>query len=261
MAASANPSGNHHQEQSSFNGGPAASTSNGNSGPGHDNSGTASAMKHNPGIATDWTAEEQTILETGLNKHASVSKINQYAKIAMELPKKTVRDVALRAKWMDTCPADLMSFKTFIQRKDINKRRKEDHTRKSKDKREKVTDSSPKSSQLHASRPAGHPYPVPAVPLDDEDGVSYEAIGGHTGELLQQNKLFFQKISANFSSYQIQENISLFCQARENLLKILNNCSVNDTPEVMRQMPQLPVKLNEDLANTFLPPTNHQKQS
>lgn len=68
MAASANPSGNHHQEQSSFNGGPAASTSNGNSGPGHDNSGTASAMKHNPGIATDWTAEEQTILETGLNK-------------------------------------------------------------------------------------------------------------------------------------------------------------------------------------------------
>lgn len=29
------------------------------------------------------------------------------------------------------------------------------------------------------------------------------AIGGHTGELLQQNKLFFQKISANFSSYQV----------------------------------------------------------
>lgn len=72
MAASANPSGNqHHQEQSSFNGGgggPAASTSNGNSGQVHDNSGTGSAMKHNPGISTDWTAEEQAILDNGLTQ-------------------------------------------------------------------------------------------------------------------------------------------------------------------------------------------------
>ena len=68
MAASANPSGNQHQEQSSLNGGAAASTSNGNSGQGNDNSATASAMKHNPGIATDWTAEEQSILENGLTK-------------------------------------------------------------------------------------------------------------------------------------------------------------------------------------------------
>ena len=73
MAASTNPSGNHNPEHSSFNGGAVASTSNGNSGRGHDNSGTASAMKHNPGIATDWTTEEQLILETGLTELVSFS--------------------------------------------------------------------------------------------------------------------------------------------------------------------------------------------
>ncbi|CAO2821802.1 unnamed protein product [Amaranthus hypochondriacus] len=241
MAASANPSGNQHHEQSSLNGGAAASTSNGNSGQGNDNSATASAMKHNPGIATDWTAEEQSILENGLTKYASVSSILRYAKIAMELPSKTVRDVALRARWMN--------------KKEISKRRKEDHARKSKDKREKVTESSSKSSQLHASRPGGHPYPAPSVPLDDEDGISYKAIGGPTGELLEQNKQYFQQISTNFSSYKIHDNVALFVQARNNLFKVLNNCNVHDTPEIMKQMPPLPVKLNEELASTILPPS------
>uniref|UniRef100_A0A803KTK1 Uncharacterized protein n=1 Tax=Chenopodium quinoa TaxID=63459 RepID=A0A803KTK1_CHEQI len=194
MAASANPSGNqHHQEQSSFNGGgPAASTSN----------------------------------EAVNPLYASVSSIIRYAKVAMDLPNKTVRDVALRARWMN----------------------------------EKVTESSSKSSQLHASRPGGHTYPVPAVPLDDEDGISYKAIGGHVGELLEQNKQFFQQISANFSSYQIQENISLFRQAYDNIKKLLNNNgNVDDTPEIMRQMPQLPVKLNEELTMAIIPASNHSK--
>lgn len=248
MAASANPSGNHHQEQSSFNGGPSASTSNGNSGSGHDNSGTASAMKHNPGIATEWTAEEQTILENGLSQYALKSSIIRYAKIAMELPNKTVRDVALRSRWMN--------------KKEMSKRRKEDHTRKSKDKREKVTDSSSKSSQLHASRPGAHPYPMPTVSLDDEDGISYKNIGGETGKLLEQNKEMFQKIQNNFATYQpsyIQDNINLLCQARDNLRKIMN--SVSDTPEIMKQMPPLSAVVNDDIANIILPSTNHQNQS
>ena len=67
MGASSNPSGNHLQDQASFNGGGAPSTSNGNSGPGHPAS-SASGMKHNPGISPDWTAEEQAILDEGLVK-------------------------------------------------------------------------------------------------------------------------------------------------------------------------------------------------
>lgn len=232
MAASANQ----HQEQSAFNGASTSNPSNGNSGTRQDNSATASAMKHNPGIDTDWTAEEQAILDDGLVKYASDSSVVRYAKIALQLPNKTVRDVALRSRWMN--------------KKEISKRRKEDHSRKSKDKKEKVNDSSSKSSQL-ASRPGAHPYSVPAVCLDNDDGISYKAIGGPTGELLEQNARFFEQITANFSSFQIQENINLFCQARENLTKIMN--SMNDTPEIMKQMPPLPVKLNEEVANTILP--------
>ncbi|CAO2838209.1 unnamed protein product [Amaranthus hypochondriacus] len=239
MAASTNPSGNHNPEHSSFNGGAVASTSNGNSGQGIDNSGTASAMKHNPGIAIDWTTEEKIILETGLTEYASISSVLRYAKIAMKLPGKTVRDVALRAKWMN--------------KKESNKRRKEDHAKKSKEKREKVTESSSKSSQLQPSRPGAHPYHVPEVQFDDEDGISYDAIGGEIGELLEQNKQYFQQISANFSSYKLNDNVSLLMQVRNNLRKVINNCNVNDTPEIMKQMPPLPAKLNEEQANMILP--------
>lgn len=66
----ANPSGNHHeasQPSSSFDGG---NPSNGNSThvPVADNSSSAIAMKHNPGISTDWTSDEQVTLEEGLKK-------------------------------------------------------------------------------------------------------------------------------------------------------------------------------------------------
>lgn len=59
-----NPSGNHH-EPSSFNGGNSA---NENSGPVSGQESSGAAMKHNPGIATEWTAEEQAILEEVLSK-------------------------------------------------------------------------------------------------------------------------------------------------------------------------------------------------
>ncbi|XP_074320066.1 uncharacterized protein LOC141656872 [Silene latifolia] len=253
MAASANPSGNQEQQQqnqSSINGGTANCNnnsnnngiSNGNSGVNYDNnSGVLSGIKHNPGISTDWTAEEQAILDDGLVKYASESNVVRYAKIALSMPNKTVRDIALRCRWLN--------------KKEVSKRRKDDHTRKSKDKREKVTENTSKPPHV-TSRPSGHPYSMPAVPVDSEDGISYEAIGGPTGEILKQNQQFFQQISANFSSFQVQDNISLFCQARDNLAKIMN--SMSDTPEIMKQMPPLPVKLNEELANTILPRTGLQ---
>ena len=55
----ANPSGNH-QEHTHVVSSSAPETS-----------GAALAMKHNPGISLDWTAEEQAILEDGLSKSVS----------------------------------------------------------------------------------------------------------------------------------------------------------------------------------------------
>ncbi|XP_043707958.1 uncharacterized protein LOC122657350 [Telopea speciosissima] len=247
MAASANPSGNQEGSHgtSSYNGvASGGNPCNGNSSAVAENSGLAHTLKHNPGLSTEWTAEEQSIVDEGLTKFASESSIVRYAKIAMQLQDKTVRDVALRLRWMT--------------KKENGKRRKEDHNfaRKNKDKKEKVTEPSAKSTQLGA-RPNVPQYALPMIPNDD--GISYEVIGGATGQMLEQNAQAFNQISVNLSAYQIQENINLFCQARDNILMILKD--LNDMPGVMNQMPPLPVKVNEELVNSILPGTTLPMQS
>ncbi|KAF2300303.1 hypothetical protein GH714_011553 [Hevea brasiliensis] len=233
----ANPSGTHHQDanhaSSSF-GGANPTNGHGNSGP----ESSVTALKHNPGISTDWSLE--AILEDGLAKYAAESSIIRYAKIALQLQNKTVRDVALRCRWMT--------------KKENSKRRKEDNlARKNKDKKERVADPSMKASHF-MGRPNFPPYATPMLPVDYDDGISYEAIGGITGELLEQNAKVFNQISANLSTMQLQENISLLCQTRDNILKIMSE--LNDMPDVMKQMPPLPVKLNEELGRTILPRPN-----
>lgn len=248
MAASANPAGNNnHQHQEG------GSTSNGNGANGisvPENSvvgPTQNALRHNPGLAVEWTPDEQSVLEDLLSKYTSDSNIVRYAKIAVKLQDKTVRDVALRCRWMT--------------RKESGKRRKEDtnSSRKSKDKKEKVADASVKSASHVANRANGPPYAQAAVSMDSDDGISYKAIGGAAGQLLEQNAQALDQISANFAAFKIHENINLFSQARNNILTIMND--LNDMPEIMKQMPPLPVKLNEELASSILPRAAMQKKS
>ncbi|CAN7075578.1 unnamed protein product [Brassica oleracea var. botrytis] len=249
MAASSNPTeGSSAAEKISSsaaaatNGGAVNSVENG----GMDNSETISALRHNPGISVDWTLEEQSLLEDLLAKYASQPTIVRYAKIAMKMKDKTVRDVALRCRWMT--------------KKENGKRRKEDHSsRKSKDKKEKTTDSPAKSLSHLNVHPNGPSYAPPMMPIDTDDGVSYKAIGGVSGDLLEQNAQMFNQVSTNFSAFQIHENVNILCKARDNILSILND--LNDMPEVMKQMPPLPVKVNQDLANSILPRPPHQMKS
>lgn len=244
MAASANPSGNNNQEGSTSNGNGA----NGISVPENSVVGpTQAALRHNPGLCVEWTPDEQSVLEDLLAKYAADSSIMRYAKIAVKLQDKTVRDVALRCRWMT--------------KKENGKRRKEDNSssRKSKDKKEKVTDPSAKSSSHATNRANGPPYVQAVIPMDSDDGISYKAIGGTSGQLLEQNAQALDQISANFAAYKIHENINLFTQARNNILTILND--LNDMPEIMKQMPPLPVKLNEELASSILPRASMQKKS
>ncbi|KAL6576970.1 hypothetical protein OROMI_011246 [Orobanche minor] len=192
---------------------------------------TQAALRHNPGLSLDWTPEEQSMLEDLLAKsgYASESTVVRYAIIAQALRDKTVRDVALRCRWMS--------------KKENGKRRKdENNSRKNKDKKEKVTDSLPKSSQV--ANCSGDPlYVQSMMSMDSDDGISFKAIGGAVGQLLELNAQALDQISANFSACKIHENINLFCQARNS----------SDMPEIMKQMPPLPVKLNDELANSILP--------
>ncbi|KAL9254167.1 hypothetical protein AKJ16_DCAP03499 [Drosera capensis] len=50
--------------------------------------------------AVDWSPSEQQLLQEGLVKFADEPSIMKYIKIAATLREKTVRDVALRCKWM-----------------------------------------------------------------------------------------------------------------------------------------------------------------
>ena len=82
MGANANPSGNqdgthggpgptslHDGGGGGGGGAPAGNPSNGSTAAaGGGNLGTAQAFKHNPGLSMEWSAEEQAVLEEGLNK-------------------------------------------------------------------------------------------------------------------------------------------------------------------------------------------------
>ncbi|KAB1999440.1 hypothetical protein ERO13_D12G146150v2 [Gossypium hirsutum] len=54
-----------------------------------------------------------------------------------------------------------------------------------------------------AARPNLSPYAPPVIPMDYDDGIPYRAIGGVTGELLEQNAHAFNQISANLAAFQV----------------------------------------------------------
>ncbi|CAN1297708.1 hypothetical protein LINPERPRIM_LOCUS23562 [Linum perenne] len=60
----------------------------------------APSFKNDSGLAAEWSVDEQYRLEEGLEKFSSEPSIMKYVKIAAMIPEKTVRDVALRCRWM-----------------------------------------------------------------------------------------------------------------------------------------------------------------
>ncbi|KAF8101223.1 hypothetical protein N665_0208s0017 [Sinapis alba] len=170
----------------------------------------SSEMKHLSGIAMVWSSEEQAILEDGLARYSSEPSpsISRYAKIASELQHKTVRDVAMRCRWIN------------------RKRRREDHNesgRASVDNKEMI-------DMVVASNSS------PRL-LREEDGIIME--------LLKQNELFLNQIYANLtSSSMLLENLTLFSKTRENIKNLVKNLHEN-APEPMKRMPW-PEKLSVD---------------
>ncbi|OIW01866.1 hypothetical protein TanjilG_07161 [Lupinus angustifolius] len=57
-------------------------------------------LKHDAGLAVEWSVDEQYKLEESLVQYADEPSILKYIKIAASLRDKTVRDVALRCRWM-----------------------------------------------------------------------------------------------------------------------------------------------------------------
>ncbi|KAH9323415.1 hypothetical protein KI387_018054, partial [Taxus chinensis] len=129
------------------------------SGNGSGNSGTPTTLKHDPGLAIEWSMDEQNIIEEGLQQYANESNFVKYIKIAALLPDKTVRDVALRCRWMS--------------KKENGKRRKGDEqnlAKKYKDRKEKFVDPSSKQpvQLVPQSNMATYASPMPST---DNGGV------------------------------------------------------------------------------------------
>uniref|UniRef100_A0A1D1Y114 Histone H2A deubiquitinase MYSM1 n=1 Tax=Anthurium amnicola TaxID=1678845 RepID=A0A1D1Y114_9ARAE len=174
-------------------------------------------LKHDTGLAVDWSLEEQSLLEKGLVKYFDEPYIMKYIKIAATLQNKTVRDVALRCRWMIEKQVE------FSSRADVV------------------------SSQ---------PPNIPACSfmmqhVNGINGISREvsSIDGATRLLLEENAQVLCQIENNLDALKLQDNIDLFFHTKNNINTILNRMS--EMPGIMSQMPPLPVSTNEEVVDAI----------
>ncbi|RMZ57422.1 hypothetical protein APUTEX25_004256 [Auxenochlorella protothecoides] len=217
-------------------------------------------------VSLDWSEEEQRALETGLARFPPTqgSPLAQYVRIALALPRKSVREVALRARW--TKQAAL-----------LKKRRTEElESGESAAKRPLLHNpllQVPQPSMPNWPGSMGglgpimmpsHPGPVPASAAPAPPPAQERATpapgpgrgGASLGSLLEANLALLQQFKGNMTHFRVHDNTRLLVQFRDNILAVIKQMESMDG--VMAQMPQLPVRyaadvLNVDLANNFLP--------
>ncbi|KAJ9709563.1 hypothetical protein PVL29_001173 [Vitis rotundifolia] len=204
-------------------------------------------LKHDTGLAVEWSVEEQYRLEEGLVKYVPCSRfadepsIMRYIKIAATLRDKTVRDVALRCRWMTR-----------------KRRKQEEHNmgKKVNIRKDKLVESSSKAIIPSAPPLDVATYSLMMQHMDQNEHLPCEvsALNDTAKHLLEQNAQVFNQITANLSTFKLQDNIDLFCRTRDNITAILND--MRDMPGIMSHMPPLNVYINEDLANNILPNTS-----
>ncbi|KAK7310213.1 hypothetical protein RJT34_07577 [Clitoria ternatea] len=193
-------------------------------------------LKHDAGLAVEWSVDEQYKLEEGLVRYADEPSIMRYVKIAATLRDKTVRDVALRCRWM------------------TRKRRKPDEhmVKKFNNRKDKPVESPSKQFSQSTITPSVVTYSGISHHMDkSQQLLCHNGIGGHVQQLLDQNAQAFSQITSNLSTFKLQDNVDLFAHTRRNINAILNDMS--KMPGIMSRMPPLPVVINEDLASSILP--------
>ncbi|KAF8093318.1 hypothetical protein N665_0384s0005 [Sinapis alba] len=191
---------------------------------------TPGNIKHEATLAVDWSVEEQFILEKALAKFKGEPQVTKYVKIASTLPDKSVRDVAMRCKWM------------------TQKRRKvEEHSSTTVNYR-KVVDLPPKLNMFSTVPHQNATYVM--NPMCQSTRVPFEGASDAFMELLRQNAQAFSQISSNISACKPQDNISLFYLARNNINSILND--MKQMPGIISRMPPLPVSVNNDLVSMLM---------
>ncbi|KAK1273636.1 hypothetical protein QJS04_geneDACA009891 [Acorus gramineus] len=150
------------------------------------------AIKHDTGLSVDWSVDEQAILEDGLVKFSDEPNIMRYIKIAATLRDKTVRDVALRCRWMT--------------KKENGKRRKPEECytgKKMKDRKDNLVD--PALNPNISLPPQTNVGVYPAM-MQHRDQISCAATmaDDQAGFLLKENIQAFHQISCNLHNLKIE---------------------------------------------------------
>ncbi|KAL7149679.1 hypothetical protein ABFS83_05G056800 [Erythranthe nasuta] len=195
----------------------------------------APGMKHDTGLAADWSIDEQYKLEEGLTKYANEPNVLRYIKIASSLRDKTVRDVALRCRYM------------------TRKRRKQEDrsfVKQMRDQKEQM-ELSLKNNMSPASSVNVDPYCSTTNHHDQTDCMLSGVLSGKARHLLEENNQAFGQISVNLSTLKLQQNLDLLFRTRNNIITILND--MRKMPGIMSRMPPLPVLLHEELASSIFP--------
>ncbi|RZB74008.1 hypothetical protein D0Y65_033212 [Glycine soja] len=202
-------------------------------------------LKHDTGLAVEWSVDEQYRLEEGLARYADEPSIMRYIKIAALLPDKTVRDVALRCRWLTR--KRRKSEEHNLGKKVNNRKNQYSKVMLLQDKPVELAS----KTNLHSALPSSMAtYSRISHHMDQRQRIQYDGICSPLKQLMEQNAQAFNQITANLSTYKLQDNIDLFCHTRHNINTILNNMS--EMPGIMSQMPPLQVNINEDLASSIL---------
>jgi hypothetical protein len=184
------------------------------------------------GASLDWTAEEQKSLESLMNRYTPerMDPVQRYVRIAAGLPGKSARDVALRVRWTVQNHAS---------------RRSQGMAGGNRPLRGGVMASGNPMMPMNPNLGIVTP---PLLPLQ---GDGSQTVEGPIAYLLDANLSILNQFRTNMASFKVHENTQLLVQFRDNIMQILH--AMDSMGGVMASLPPLPVSMNVDLANEFLP--------
>ncbi|GLI68929.1 hypothetical protein VaNZ11_013350 [Volvox africanus] len=185
---------------------------------------------------SDWTPEEQSVLENALARFPAdkYEAVERYIHVAASLPSKTARDVALRVK---ACGLEEKGRRGSVE--DSHKR--------------KVGS----GAQTRAGMHQGGKGSGAGVTGGAGAGASGSGDDSSAGipvaltQLMEQNYSILTQFKANMAAFKVMENTELLVRYRDNLIAIQQQLS--SVGGTMGQMPPIPVQPNFELANRFLP--------
>ena len=214
------------------------------------------------GVSLDWTEEEQRTLEACMIRFPAerIDPVQRYLRIAATLPRKSVRDVALRVRWT-TMQAQLkrptgvdpkipgMSPLPGGQTKPTPIPMITSMHGGGVNNTGGAAAAAAAAPMAMTMAPPPSSFMPPSGPPAMADGSA--TVDGPITHLLDANLAILNHFRSNMAAFKVHENTQLLVQFRDNILQILQ--AMKSMGGVMSEMPHLPVRLNLELANSFLP--------